>query len=90
VGTRCSPTITGNWGYLEQPWTATAGSFVYETPGEGHTLVAYESEEPMRCFFVVKGPLVWLDEDGNGNGSAGPDNIIRGFSPPARSARSCR
>ena len=25
-------TISGNWGYLEQPWTATAGSFVYETP----------------------------------------------------------
>jgi 2,4'-dihydroxyacetophenone dioxygenase len=41
---------------------------VFETPGEGHTLVAYESDEPMRCFFVVKGPLIWLDEDGNSVG----------------------
>src|SRR6195952_2715264 len=61
-------TISGKWGYLEHEWTATPGSFVYETPGEGHTLVAYESEEPMRAFFVVTGPLVWLDEDGNGDG----------------------
>ena len=30
--------------------------------------MAYESEEPMRCFFVVKGPLIWLDEDGNSDG----------------------
>ncbi len=57
-------TISGKWGYLEQEWTATAGSFVFETPGEGHTLVAYDSDEPMRCFFVVKGPLIWLDENG--------------------------
>ena len=61
-------TISGKWGYLEQPWTATAGSFVYETPGEGHTLVAYEDDEPMRAFFVVTGPLVWLDENGEGTG----------------------
>ena len=33
-------TISGKWGYLEHDWTATAGDFVYETPGEGHTLVA--------------------------------------------------
>ncbi|MEU2006801.1 2,4'-dihydroxyacetophenone dioxygenase family protein [Rhodococcus sp. NPDC019627] len=61
-------TISGKWGYLEQPWTATAGSFVYETPGEAHTLVAYEDTEPMRAFFVVKGPIIWLDEDGNSTG----------------------
>lgn len=61
-------TISGKWGYLEQPWTATAGSFVYETPGEAHTLVSYEHEEQMRAFFVVTGPLVWLDEAGNGQG----------------------
>jgi 2,4'-dihydroxyacetophenone dioxygenase len=27
-------TVSGKWGYLERPWTATAGDFVYEAPGE--------------------------------------------------------
>ncbi len=57
-------TISGKWGYLEHEWIATAGDFVYETPGEGHTLVAYEHEDPMKVFFNVKGPLIWLDEKG--------------------------
>jgi 2,4'-dihydroxyacetophenone dioxygenase len=57
-------TISGKWGYLEHDWVATAGDFVYETPGEAHTLVAYESEEPMKVHFKVKGPLIWLDENG--------------------------
>ena len=61
-------TISGKWRYLEHDWIATAGSFVYETPGEGHTLVAYESDEPMRAFFIVTGPLIWLDEDGQPDG----------------------
>ena len=29
-----------------------------------HTLVAYESDDPMSVLFIVKGPLVWLDEKG--------------------------
>jgi 2,4'-dihydroxyacetophenone dioxygenase len=57
-------TISGKWGYLEHDWTATAGDFVYESPGEGHTLVAYEHPEPMRAMFIVTGPLIWLDERG--------------------------
>ncbi|MEL3889053.1 2,4'-dihydroxyacetophenone dioxygenase family protein [Ferrovibrio sp. MS7] len=61
-------TISGKWGYLEHDWTATAGDFVYETPGEGHTLVAYEHEQPMKVFFIVTGPLIWLDEQGNSAG----------------------
>lgn len=61
-------TISGKWGYLEHEWTATAGDFVYETPGEGHTLVAYDHTEPMKVFFIVKGPLIWLDEEGNSAG----------------------
>ena len=61
-------TISGKWGYLEHDWIATAGSFVYETPGEGHTLVSYEHADPMRVFFIVKGPLIWLDEKGGSIG----------------------
>ena len=61
-------TLQGKWGYLEHDWTATPGDFVYETPGEAHTLVAYESTEPMKVFFVVSGPLIWLDEAGKPQG----------------------
>ena len=61
-------TISGKWGYLEHDWIATAGDFVYETPGEGHTLVSYEHPDPMRVFFIVKGPLIWLDEKGGSVG----------------------
>ncbi|WP_448626028.1 2,4'-dihydroxyacetophenone dioxygenase family protein [Geodermatophilus sp. URMC 64] len=62
-------TLSGKWGYLEHDWVAERGAFVYETPGEAHTLVAYESDEPMRVHFNVTGPLIWLDEDGNPNGT---------------------
>jgi 2,4'-dihydroxyacetophenone dioxygenase len=61
-------TVSGKWGYLEHDWTATAGDFVYEAPGEGHTLVAYDHPEPMRVFFIVEGPLIWLDEQGATSG----------------------
>ncbi|MFC7048754.1 2,4'-dihydroxyacetophenone dioxygenase family protein [Emcibacter nanhaiensis] len=61
-------TVSGKWGYLEHDWTATAGDFIYETPGEGHTLVAYDHEDPMQVFFVVTGPLIWLDENGEAAG----------------------
>jgi 2,4'-dihydroxyacetophenone dioxygenase len=42
-------TISGKWGYLEHDWTATAGDFIYEPPGEGHTLVAYDSGNRCGC-----------------------------------------
>ena len=61
-------TVSGKWGYLEHDWVATAGDFVYEAPGEGHTLVAYEHDEPMKVHFNVTGPLIWLDEQGEPNG----------------------
>ncbi len=42
---------------------------MYEAPGESHTLVAYEYEEPMKVTFNVTGPLIWLDENGAPNGT---------------------
>jgi len=30
--------------------------------------VAYEHKDPMRVFFIVKGPLIWLDEQGQSAG----------------------
>jgi 2,4'-dihydroxyacetophenone dioxygenase len=52
----------------QHDWVATAGDWIYEAPGEAHTLVAYESDEPMRVTFNVTGPLIWLDENGEPNG----------------------
>src|SRR6266513_2025701 len=34
-------TISGKWGYLEHDWVATKGDWIYEAPGEAHTLVAF-------------------------------------------------
>ena len=62
-------TLPGKWSYLEHDWIATAGDFVYEAPGEAHTLVAHESGEPMRVHFNVTGPLIWLDEQGQAAGT---------------------
>ncbi|MPZ29838.1 MAG: cupin domain-containing protein [Rhodospirillales bacterium] len=61
-------TISGKWGYLERDWVATAGDFICETPGEAHTLVAHYHSDPMKVFFIVKGPLVWLDDKGEPDG----------------------
>jgi 2,4'-dihydroxyacetophenone dioxygenase len=61
-------TLSGKWGYLEHDWVATKGDFVYEAPGEAHTLVAYEHDEPMRVHFNVTGPLIWLDDHGQPEG----------------------
>ena len=57
-------------------WTATAGDFIYESPGESHTLVAYDHPEQMRVFFIVSAPLIWLDEDGNSTGHFDVHNYI--------------
>ena len=61
-------TISGAWSYLEHDWVARAGDFVYESPGSGHTLVAHETDEPMRAIFVVRAPLIWLDDQGKATG----------------------
>ena len=58
--------IKGAWRYLEHDWIASQGSFVYEPPGEIHTLVVDEAtgeDTEMITFFNISGCMVYLDTD---------------------------
>lgn len=71
--------IKGAWRYLEHDWVAREGSFVFEPPGEIHTLVVDEqttdgganeqtADQEMITFFNISGAMVYLDEEGNQTG----------------------
>tara|TARA_B100001027_G_scaffold164108_1_gene116385 strand:- start:533 stop:1051 length:519 start_codon:yes stop_codon:yes gene_type:complete len=60
--------IEGKWRYLERDWEATAGSYLYEPPGDVHTLVVDEGES-MKTLFQNSGALLYCDEDGETIGS---------------------
>ena len=56
--------IRGAWRYLEHDWVAKEGAFVYEPPGEIHTLVVDEGVEEMITLFQVNGVMLYVDPDG--------------------------
>ena len=62
--------IKGAWRYLEHDWVASQGSFVYEPPGEIHTLVVDETSgsTEMITLFNIHGAMVYLDADGKQTG----------------------
>jgi 2,4'-dihydroxyacetophenone dioxygenase len=62
--------IKGAWRYLEHDWVAREGSFVYEPPGEIHTLVVDEAvgAQEMITFFNIHGAMVYVDEQGKHTG----------------------
>jgi quercetin dioxygenase-like cupin family protein len=63
--------IQGAWRYLEHDWVARQGSFVYEPPGEIHTLVVDEQtgeDVEMITFFNISGAMVYVDEQGRQTG----------------------
>ena len=61
-------TIKGSWHYPEHDWTANAGTYIFEPPGEAHTLVVEPGGEEMMTFFVTRGSLVYTDAEGNPTG----------------------
>ncbi|WP_342545480.1 2,4'-dihydroxyacetophenone dioxygenase family protein [Lysinibacillus sp. FSL K6-4013] len=63
-GTVLAYTIQGKWRYLERDWVAKPGTFVYEPPGDVHTLVV-EGEEDMITLFYLSGVIEYYDEQGN-------------------------
>jgi len=58
--------IKGAWRYLEHDWVAREGAFVYEPPGEIHTLVVDEvaGVPEMITFFNIHGAMIYLDDQG--------------------------
>ena len=54
--------LKGKWFYREHKWVATEGSYVFEPPGEIHTLVVPEDTTEMITFFNIQGSMVYLDE----------------------------
>lgn len=53
--------INGSWRYLEHNWIARAGMYVFEPPGEIHTLVVDDDDE-MITLFHVSATLIYFDD----------------------------
>lgn len=53
--------LKGSWRYLEHDWVATEGSYVYEPPGETHTLVVDDHVDEMITLFQVNGVMYYVD-----------------------------
>ena len=60
--------IKGSWRYLEHDWIAREGMYVFEPPGEVHTLVVDDDVEEMITLFHVCGALVYYDEQDRATG----------------------
>jgi len=60
--------IKGRWYYLEHDWVAEAGGYVYEPPGETHTLVVPDDVEEMITLFQVNGVMSYVDPWGRPTG----------------------
>ncbi len=60
--------IKGRWHYLEHDWVAEEGSFIYEPPGEMHTLTVPEDCREMITFFHIDGAMIYVDADGRQTG----------------------
>jgi 2,4'-dihydroxyacetophenone dioxygenase len=58
----------GRWLYLEHDWVAEEGSYIFEPPGETHTLVVPEGCNEMITLFQVNGSLMYVDPQGNSTG----------------------
>ncbi len=55
--------LKGSWRYREHTWTATAGCYVFEPPGEVHTLTVADDCPEMQTMFVICGAVLYIDDD---------------------------
>ena len=57
-------TLKGCWRYPERDWVAGPGTYVFEPPGDTHTLVIPEGGAEMVFLSFVTGTLLYVDEAG--------------------------
>lgn len=55
-------TLQGEWRYLEKDWVAKPGTFVFEPPGDIHTLTV-DGDEDMITLFILEGSIQYLDDN---------------------------
>jgi 2,4'-dihydroxyacetophenone dioxygenase len=60
--------LKGRWYYAEHDWTAEAGSYVFEPPGQTHTLIVPDDVEEMITLFQVNGAMIYVDPYGEPTG----------------------
>ena len=58
----------GRWHYLEHGWTANEGGYVFELPGETHTLVVPDDVPEMITLFHITGCMIYVDPWGKQTG----------------------
>lgn len=56
--------LRGRWHYLEHDWIAEEGSYVYEPPGDIHTLVVPDGVSEMMTWFHNIGGYTYVNEAG--------------------------
>ena len=56
--------LKGRWKYLEHDWEAVEGGYVYEPPGETHTLTVPDDVDEMITLFQVNGLMLYVDSWG--------------------------
>jgi hypothetical protein len=72
--------IKGGWRYLEHDWVGTEGSYVFEAPGDIHTLVALPDQPESITLFHNTGALIYCDTEGNTTGYADVFTRIEAYS----------
>lgn len=60
--------LAGRWHYAERDWIAEAGNYLFEPPGDVHTLIADPGES--LTLFWITGTLIELDDEGHTTGYA--------------------
>jgi 2,4'-dihydroxyacetophenone dioxygenase len=56
--------LRGRWRYLEHDWVAEEGSYIYEPPGDTHTLIVPEGVGEMMTWFHNSGGYTYVDPQG--------------------------